>query len=197
MLTVTTAADNSNLIDISIVRAVLGIDGSGEDEALKGYIARASDVISRHCKRVFGLETVTEQFRLDQCQLELILTRFPVVEVTSIVEGGNTLAGTDYEVNKANGMVTRLHGDRPCYWSPCKIAVVYSAGYTLPAEAPEALQQACLQLVKSFYLGADRDPLIRSETVTPLSSASYFGGSEYLPPDVLGLLGQFRNIRTR
>jgi hypothetical protein len=197
MLTVSTPATNTKLIDVAIVRAVLEIDGNGEDEALQGYIGRASDVIARHCKRAFGLETVSEQFRLDQCQLELILTRFPVVEITSIVEDATTLAGTDYEADKATGMVKRLHGDRPCYWSPGKITVVYSAGYELPAGAPEALQQACLQLVKSFYLGADRDPLIRSESVTPMSSASYFGGSEYLPPDVIGLLGQFRNIRTR
>jgi hypothetical protein len=198
MLTVTTAADNSNLIDIAIVRAVLGIDGTGEDEALKGYIARASDVISRHCKRVFGLETVEETFRLDQCQSELVLARFPVVEIVSVSENGTALVvADDIEVNMTAGIVTRLHGDRPCYWSTWKIVVTYRTGYTLPAEAPEALQQACLQLVKSFYLGSDRDPLIRSESVTPMSSASYFGGSEYLPPDVIGLLGQFRNIRTR
>lgn len=197
MITVTTPATNSKLIDVAIVRNVLGIDGTGEDEALGAYIDRASDVISRHCKRVFGLETVVEQFRPDQCLAELILSRFPVVEITSIVEDGTTLAAADYEVNKANGCITRLHGDRPCYWSTLKIVATYSAGYTLPAEAPQALQQACLQLVKAYYLGADRDPLIRSESVTPMSSASYFGGSDYLPPDVIGLLGQFRNLRMR
>ena len=197
MLTVTTDATNLALIDIAVVRTVLGIDGAGEDDALKGYIGRASDVIARHCKRTFALETVEETFRPDRCLGELILARYPVVEITSIVENGSTLAETDYEINKASGCITRLYSDRPCYWSTLKTVVTYSAGFDLPADAPESLQQAALQLVKSFYLGADRDPLIRSESVTPMSSASYFGGSEYLPPDVLGLLGQFRNIRTR
>lgn len=195
MLTVVTEATNLALIDIAVVRTVLGIDGTGEDDALNSYISRASDVIARHCKRAFALETVEETFRPDQCLRELVLARYPVVEVTSIVENGDTLSASDYEVNKASGCITRLHGDRPCHWSTWKTVATYSAGYVLPAETPQALQQACLQLVKSFYLGADRDPLIRSESVTPMSSASYFGGSEYLPPDVLGLLQQFRKFR--
>ena len=181
MITVTTAATNSKLVDVSVVRSMLGIDGTGEDESLAGYIDRASDVIARHCKRVFGLEVVSEQLRLDRLQEELILARYPVVDLTSVVADGTTLAvSTDFEVDKAKGWLTRLYNDRPCWWPIGKVTIVYSAGYTLPAEAPQALQQACLQLVKAFYLGADRDPLIRSESVTPMSSASYFGGSEYL-----------------
>ncbi len=196
MITVTTPATNSKLVDIAVVRSMLGIDGSGEDETLNGYIDRASDVIARHCKRVFGLEVVSEQLRLDRLQEELILARYPVVEITSVVADGTTLTvSTDYEVDKAKGWLIRLYNDRPCWWPHGKVTIVYSAGYTLPAEAPQALQQACLQLVKAFYLGADRDPLIRSESVTPMSSASYFGGSEYLPPDVLGLLKQFRKFK--
>jgi hypothetical protein len=195
MITVTTSATNSKLVDIAVVRSMLGIDGTGEDETINGYIDRASDVISRHCNRVFGLEVVSEQFRLDRLQEELILNRYPVVGEVVVVEDGTTLAGTAYEVDKAKGWITRLYNDRPCWWPICKVTVAYSAGYTLPAEAPQALQQACLQLVKAFYLGADRDPLIRSESVTPMSSASYFGGSEYLPPDVLGLLKQFRKFK--
>lgn len=194
-VTVTTAATNSKLIDVAVVRGILEIDGSAEDEKLGGLIDRASDVIARHCNRVFGLEVVSQQFRLDRLQEELVLSRYPVVGDVTVVEDGTTLAGTDYEVDKAKGWITRLYNDRPCWWPICKVTVAYSAGYTLPAEAPQALQQACLQLVKAFYLGADRDPFIRSESVTPMSSASYFGGSDYLPPDVLGLLKQFRKFK--
>jgi Phage gp6-like head-tail connector protein len=196
MLTVTTAATNSRLLDIAVVRGVLEIDGSAEDATLQGYIDRASDMISRHCKRVFALETVSEQFRVETLQEELILNRYPVVGDVTVVENGTTLTvSTNYEVDKAKGWITRLYNDRPCWWPICKVTVAYTAGYTLPTEAPQALQQACLQLVKALYLGADRDPLIRSESVTPMSTASYFGGSEYLPPDVLGLLKQFRKFK--
>lgn len=197
MITVTTAANNTNLVDIAVVRDLLGIPGTDQDKALEGFVARASDVIARHCRRVFAKETIEETFRPDQCVAELILSRYPVVSVTSISENGTALSADEYEVDKDKGLITRLHGPRPCYWSTWKTAVTYDAGYELPAKAPHALQQACLQLVKAYYLGADRDPMIRSESVTPMSSASYFGGSDYLPPDVVGLLGQFRNIRMR
>ena len=196
MITVTTSATNLSLIDKSAVRNVLGVDGD-QDAALQAYIDRASDVIARHCRRVFAKETLTEQFRLDRMELELVLSRYPVVEIASITEADSALTASDYEVDKAKGFVTRLHGSRPCYWPMSKIVVTYTAGFELPAAAPPALQQACLQLVKAYYLGADRDPLIRSESVTPMSSATYFGGGEYLPPDVIGLLGQFRNLRMR
>lgn len=70
------------------------------------------------------LETVSEQFRLDQMQLDLTLARYPVIAVSSITEGGVTLAPTDYEVDLARGIVSRLINDRHCHWSRCKITVV-------------------------------------------------------------------------
>lgn len=195
MLTVTTAATNSRLVETAVVRAMLGIVGSGEDETLNQYIDRASDVISRHCKRVFGLEVVSEQFRLDTLQQELILARYPVVTLTSVVEDATTLTvSTDYEVDKAKGWVTRLHNDRPCWWPIGKVTVAYSAGYTLPAGSPQALQQACLQLVTAQYHAKGRDPALRSGDVPGVYSATYLD-IEHLPHDVRGLLAAFRNHR--
>lgn len=197
MLTVTTAATKFNLIDVATARDALGITDNAQDAAVTAYINRASDVLARQCKRVFALETVSEQFRLDQMNGELVLARYPVGGITSIIENSNTLTTDDYEVNKDAGIITRLHGDRPCYWSTWKITVVYSAGYDLPAGAPPALQQAAVQLVKAYYIGADRDPMVSSETADNISTASYISGAEHLPPDVRGLIQQFRNIRTR
>ncbi len=196
MLTVATAATTFALVDLSVIRTAMGIVDQSEDQALTGFLNRASDVIARHCKRVFALETVEEQFRLDQLREELILARYPVGEITSIVENGVTLAASDYEVAKDRGIVTRLTGDRSCYWSPSKITVVYSAGFDLPTDAPEALQQACIQLVKAYYMASDRDPMVRSEGVDAISNASYFADhAEHLPPDVLALLNQFRRFK--
>jgi hypothetical protein len=197
MITVTTPAQKFNLIDLGVVRDVLEVDGTDQDAALQGIIDRASDVIARHCRRVFARETVTEQFRLERVEMDLILSRFPVTALTSVTEGSAMLTASDYELNLDTGIIMRLSNDQPTFWSLQKIIVTYSAGFDLPAGAPDALQQAALQLVKAYYLGADRDPLIRAESVTPMSSASYFGGSDYLPPDVVGLLGPFRNVRMR
>src|SRR4051812_28342035 len=127
MLTVTDEADTFDLVSIADARAAVGVGLSGTD--LQSFITRASDVIARHCSRVFRLETVSEQFRLDKMQLDLILARYPVIAVTSITEGSVTLAPTDYEVDLDKGIVSRLINDRQCHWSRCKITVVYSAGY--------------------------------------------------------------------
>jgi hypothetical protein len=118
-----------------------------------------------------------------------------VVEVVSIVENGVTLTADEYELDAASGIVTRLYGDRPCYWSTWKIIATYRAGFRLPTEAPQALKQAAVQLVKSYALGSDRDPMVRSEGVENISNASFF--AEHMPPEVIGLLQQFRNVRAR
>lgn len=195
MLTVTDEADSYALVSLSAAKVALGVIGVAEDTAIQDFIDRASDVIARHCNRVFALETVTEQFRLNLHRVELLLSRYPVAEITSIIEDGTTLASVDYEIDQANGVLSRLYKDHRCWWPLSKTVVTYSAGFQL-TKMPPALQQACLQLVKAYYIGADRDPLVRSESVTPMSSASYFGGDvEHLPPDVRGLLKQYRKIK--
>ena len=194
-LTVTTAATDTTLLNIAVARGVLGIDGRGQDAALQAYIARASDVIARRCKRVFGSETVSEQFRLDTLQEELILNRYPVTGTPTVVENGITLtASTDYEADKAKGWITRLYNDRPCWWPICKVTVSYTAGYTLPTGAPQALQQACLQLVRAYFFASDRDPAVRSDSVHDVADITY-RDIEHLPHDVSGLLVPFRNLR--
>ena len=199
MLTVTTPATATpagteyDLITVATARAALGILDQTEDATLQGFVSRASGVIAGYCKRVFAVETVTETFRLDRLQEDLLLSRYPVIAVASIVENGNTLTvDTDYEVDAAKGIVTRLYSDRAAWWPMCKVTVVYSSGYETK---PGNLQQACVELVKSYYLSADRDPMVRSEATEAIGSTSYY--SETLPPNVIGLLGQFRNIRMR
>lgn len=195
MLTVTTPATAFNIVDLGVVRGALGIVDNSDDAALAGYLNRASDVIARHCKRTFALETVEEQFRLDRWREELILSRYPVVEVTSIVEAGLTVAPGDYEIDKAKGIVSRLHQDKPCWWPAHKIVVTYSAGYDLATAAPKALQQACIQLVKSYHMAAGRDPMVRSVSVDDVAATSYFWTGGHLPPDVSALLQQFRKLK--
>lgn len=195
MLHITTPASSYALISLETAKAACGITGTDEDSAMQLYIDRASDVIARHCNRVFARETVEEQFRVDRQRTELLLARYPIASVASIVEDGDTLSASDFEVDKSNGILSRLYRDHPCWWPISKTVVTYSAGYAL-ADVPGALRQACVQLVKAYYIGADRDPLVRSESVTPISSASYFSGDDaHLPPEVRDLLKPFRKVR--
>lgn len=194
MLTVTTPADTFDLISLAAARAALDTDQS-DDAKVQALITRASDVLARNCRRVFALEAVEEQLRLTQCRAELVLARYPIVEITSITENGTALACSDYEIDKASGILTRLHGERACFWNPWKIDIAYRAGYPLPAAAPAALQQAALRLVTAYRLGAKRDPMLRSVHVEDIGTRSY--RLDELPPDVLGLVRQFRDTRVR
>ncbi len=195
MLTVATAARRFNLVDVSAARTALQLVDRSDDALLKAYIDRASDVIARACNRVFARETVVETFRPDQCRETLILARYADIAIGSVVENDTTLDAADYEVNPASGLLARLSNDRPCWWPTGKIVVTYDAGFTLPGGCPGALAQACLQLVKSYYLGGDRDPMVRSEALENVSSAGYWNAE--LPPDVAALLAGFRNRRLR
>jgi hypothetical protein len=192
MLTVTDEADTYDLVSINDARLAAGASPSLQD-----WVTRASDVISRHCNRVFRLETVSEQFRLDKMQPELLLARYPNVIITSIVEGSITLDPADYEVDPDTGVVIRLTNDRPCHWSRCKITVVYSAGYEEFEDVPPALQRACLELVKAYFDADDRDPRLRSDTVEGLGTTTYYnaGDIEHLSPEVHGLLNQFKKFK--
>jgi hypothetical protein len=195
MLTVSEAASTIDLIDVGAVRRALGIDDQGEEQVLQGHITRASDAIARYCNRTFALQTYVETFRLGEHRDALILSRYPVVEITSVVENDVTLAAEAAEVHSDRGILIRLVNDHPAWWSIGKIVVTYTAGFNVPNETPEALRQAALRLVQSYYLGADRDAMIRSESVENLSSTSFFG--EQFPPEVRGVLASFRNMRVR
>lgn len=199
MLTVTDAATKLNLIGVEEARTALALFDRSDDDQLAAFVDRASDVCARHCRRVFAEEGVEETIRLRDYTDGLVLARYPVGEIDSIVENGNTLTeDVDYEVDGDSGIVTRLVDDSECHWPPGKIVVAYTAGYSLPDDAPDGLKQAALQLVKAYFHGIDRDPLVRSESVDGLSSGSYDTQSAgALPHDVRELLGPFRNIRVR
>jgi hypothetical protein len=194
-LTVTTPAAALDLTTIETVRGELNLPDNAHDERLKTLITQASDVVARYCNRTFGNETVTETFRLDVSQLEIVLSRFPVISITSITENGTALTPSDYELDAPRGIITRLHNDRPCFWSRWKIVVVYSAGFDLLDHLPHGVERAAIQLVKSWFLGGTRDPLLRSESVNEIGTTSY--RDDELPPDVRLLLAPARNFRTR
>jgi hypothetical protein len=157
-------------------------------------IRQASAAVASYCKRVLAAETVTETLRPERLQGELILARFPVTAVASIVEDGTTLAAADYELDGARGIITRMHSGRPCWWPTSTIVIDYRAGYELLATLPHDIERATINLVKAYYFASQRDPALRSEDVPGVVSASYLD-IEHLPHDVRGLLAPYRNHR--
>jgi uncharacterized phiE125 gp8 family phage protein len=196
-LTIVTAATSYNLTSVSAVRSQLGLTDNSEGENLARWISQASDTISKFCNRVFAEETVAETFRLKCREEGLLLKRFPVSAIVSVVENDITLTATDYELaNEGDGgVLNRLRSDRECEWPIGKIVVTYTAGYALPTDLPDGIERAAIMLVSQYRNTSDRDPQIRSEAIEGAGSTSYFDGLETqsgLAPEVIGLISKHR-----
>lgn len=182
MFTVSVVAPDRNLLTLAEMKAALGITGSANDAALTALGLQISDMISAECRvPVDGVkpptlrqETIIETFRRRAYAKTLILARRFVNSIASIVERGVALTASDYEVEKASGMVNRLNsvGDIIC-WAPATLVVTYSAGFET---VPEALKLAAIRVLREQWSTNDRDPLIRSETVEDVSRIDYWVG---------------------
>src|SRR5450759_693293 len=103
MLTTTAVTDTADTYDLTVlatVKAELGITDRDEDENLARWINQASGVIAKYCNRVFAQETLSDTFRLKwrECEEILVLSRFPVSSIASVLENDATLdPASDYE----------------------------------------------------------------------------------------------------
>lgn len=196
MLTVTTPASSYDLTLLATVKAELGITDRAEDPNLTRWIKQASEAVAKYCNRVFAEETLTETFRLKSREDGLLLARFPVSAITSVVENDTTLAATDYELasDGGGGVLNRLRYERDWQWPIGKVVVVYTAGYALVTDLPYGVERAAILLVNQYRYAATRDPLLRSESTEGAGSSSYFDSilNAGLAPEVEGLLSKLR-----
>jgi len=194
---VTAPASTYDLTVLATVRGELGLTDRAEDENLARWIKQASGVIAKYCNRVFAQETLSDTFRLKwrECEETLVLSRFPVSSIVSILENYATLDPTsDYELSPLSGAITRLHCDRPWHWYYGKVTVTYVAGYASVNDLPFEIQRAAVLLVKSYREMVDREAFLRSEDVPGVRSVSYQDvpmGFDF-PPEVLSLLENSR-----
>jgi hypothetical protein len=193
----------------------LGSSADTDDLILEDMIRRASSAISKETRRVFGVETVTETMDGSGSRL-LGLSRTPIIEVTSVTEDGTAI--TDYLIDddeagalyRANGWGRsgglRMWGSEayssgyilPGY-QDLRYSVTYQAGYVLPEEdsptLPGAVEQACLESIKSWFMGRDTDPALTSLQVGQFRASYRDHGSSSssgsLPASALGLLRNY------
>lgn len=199
MLIVTTPATSQALTTLAAVKAALDVTGSNDDAFLSSTITSVSAVIARWCRRTFALETVTETCRLNRYQPEIVVSRFPVVTVTSVTIGGTALDSSEFETDSERGILYRLdaNGKYVC-WPSDVVVVEYSAGYVLPSEhertLPEDIEKAAILLCKVDYYARNRDPLLKSDAVEGIITQTFWVGGSGLPPDVEMLLSPYRVV---
>lgn len=199
VLTVTTPAENQELTDLESVKQELGITTTAEDTKFGSWIKQASSIISSYCNRVFGSETVSETFRLERNPQKIVLTRFPVSVISSVLENDISLTTDDYESDLAKGMLTRLSSDSLSCWAACKIVVSYRGGYDLLDDLPDDIQRACISLVRQLRSQSTRDPLAKRIEIPDVRTVDYWvgqvGESGSMPPDVMDILAPYVNAR--
>jgi hypothetical protein len=200
MLTVVASAASMALTTLEAVKAALSIAGGDDDTFLSDLIDQASAAAAAYCNRVFGLETVAETFRIDRATDLLVLSRWPVASVVSIVAGGAWLAADGWEVDADNGDLYRLGtADQRKVWPIGKTVVTYSAGYVLPGaegrDLPADIEAAVIALVRLAYARRGADPLLKSVGLGDARMDYYsapLGSEGGLPAEVAGTLDRHR-----
>lgn len=203
------------LTTLDTLRAELGLDEDvSKDALLERWINEASAALERHCGRKFQKASVTEKLKGTGTR-ELLLSRTPIVSITSVTLDEDVLDADDYEIEDAEvGILSRSNGwpadEERCIgiaWTPIpgtgerNIAVAYVGGYVLPNDAgtctlPPDLERACIETVKSMSAAQLRDPAVSSEQLGDYSVTyrASSGGAGILPEAALALADAHRRI---
>lgn len=201
LLTITTAATDLALLTEAELRQATKVE-SGRTADLTALGRRVASVLTSRCNvRAVGaatptlrLETISETFRLDCPQEQLILARRPAVEVVSVVEDSVTLtADVDFETDASAGTLRRLCSDYPAWWSASKIVAVYRAGWET---VPDNLRQAALKMAGLLWFEDGRDANLRSIDIPGVESREYWVGPKddpLIPSEIEDLLGDYIN----
>lgn len=223
MFTVTTAATSTDLTTLAAVKLDLGIIGTDEDVYISSQIPRITSAIVSYLNiaqasdgtNTVGRETLTETFRQKDAYRfgdgirdvnveKLILSRYPVTSIVSVVENGITLDPSLYEIDGSTGIILRF--DSIGYqrnWCFRKCVVTYIAGWLLPGDSgstlPHDIENAAICLLKSTRAARTRDPLVKSEDIPGVLSTTYWVGTTRtevgaLPPEIASMLDGYRNV---
>lgn len=199
------------LTTAAAVRAVIG-SPVGDDALLDKMIDRVSAAAATYCNLAqdaigtpptFGRETCRATWlthREGRDGTLLLPWRVPVISVTSIVEDGATLAGTDYRL-RLGAILERMSDDAPIRWLRGKLVVVYVTGWDLVSNgAPPDLEAAAIDQVRAMYQGRLRDPTLLSESTESVGTATYAvaggrtTGRSVLLPSVEAVLDGWRAV---
>lgn len=197
------------LIGLDAAKAELGITGTTEDVATSSRITRASKMIAEECGRRFALGDAEETFIFGcleraKPRQALPLSLYPIVEIIAVDIDGLPLDEADYEFDAASGLIWMVAG---CWHG--RVVVTYSGGYDLPDDAPGALQQACIELVRQYRSSSlsfggvsvtgsgireidHGDTRVVFDNGSSSSSSSSSSSRSALPALVIDLLGPFK-----
>jgi hypothetical protein len=140
------------------VKARLGITGTTYDTFLTQQIQLVSDVIEGYCRRKFATATWKQNlYKEDNCVVRrFVLFHYPVQEITTLKEDGETADSDTYRLNKPSGTITGVDGRGFFYASDTEIT--YVAGYdTIPSPILDVLDSVVQERYNKKTSGVSLD----------------------------------------
>ena len=201
MLTVSSPAADPTLLTIAELRSAAGVSDQSQDAALTLIGEEVSLAIARACGiaqagatiPTLRSETIVETQRLESGPQAIVLSRRPVTAVSSVVEDGETLTGSDYEFDGASGLLYRLDSDERTCWAIGKVVVTYIAGFST---VPPDLRRAAMKMVTEMWATVSRDPNLKRVRIEGVSEREYWVAPTTDPlvsAEVMDLLAPYRN----
>ncbi len=206
------------LTTLATVKTELGIADASKDDQLSRYINVISDLIADYCNRIFYWEEDIEEAVAGFASNFLVVSRTPLLEISSIEYDGEELDATTYNIDTADS--GKIYRSTPWIWtaraeetptqdpvpgSEKKLyTVTYDGGYVTPEQEgaptpvrtlPWVLEDACIRLVVDRYRGSGKPTNIKSEKL--LSWSVGYGGPNGGISEELGAqlgLNKYRRI---
>ena len=207
IIKILTPATEFDFLTLDECKTLLGIATTTpeEDAQLQMMISVQSAIIAEYCNRTFAYEEVQETWRSDLTisANRIFLSHWPVkqADLTIVAAPRGTVLdpASDYELEEISGKVEMITGmSEP-------IDVTYSGGYKLPDDAPLALKQAAIMLIRQ-----ERMMMLQAQTagIRSISHrdarvmffdpntllAKTMGKGAQMPQTVQTLLSQFTRI---
>lgn len=182
-------APRRDLTTLAAIKRELGLAEGGEDAFLADLVAQASSAIETECRRRLAREGVVETL-LGRGRTLLMLSLTPVVVVDAVRVGEVELASSEWKlISPEAGLLHRRDG-----WETLPTEIAYTGGFGLPGDPdrtlPAVLERACIETVKSWYAGRDRDAALTGESAGGYSAS--YAPAKGLPDAARELLAPWR-----
>jgi len=176
---------------LAAAKEFLGVADASADARLTSLLATASVALENYCGRPIAQRTVTEILDPEEVVSVLVLSRFPVISLTSVAFDDVAQTPADFRLSRGSGTLRRVDGQP---FTAEKLTIVYEAGY---AAIPPPVAEACSRYAASLYNSKAQRLAVAAEAVPDLASVTYgsTGGVSrngvVLPFDVAGLLAAY------
>ena len=137
-----------SLISLDDAKSYLRVGATGQDARLQEIIQGATELAEKYTGKTWVQRTFTDV--LSGGRTTLILTRRPVISITSVTEAARSLGAGDWTLDKHAGLLTRGVPLAPFRWIPgqANITVTYVAGVT---DVPDDILTGVRRLIRHMW----------------------------------------------